>query len=122
MNGGRCQAVLELSLNRDACTFAISSACSCELLGAFRTASCALFYFKGWCNQQRLTQSCASCSSSYGNSRVVSVYVCCAGTGRTGFIPVAPNNYPFYSSADEVYTPVLQSDGGQLSGAVAVAL
>lgn len=37
------------------------------------------------------------------------------GTGRTGFIPVAPNNYPFYSSSDEVYTPVLQSDGGQLS-------
>eukprot|EP00879_Flechtneria_rotunda_P010795 GHRR01011280.1.p1 GENE.GHRR01011280.1~~GHRR01011280.1.p1 ORF type:complete len:213 (+),score=48.92 GHRR01011280.1:992-1630(+) len=36
------------------------------------------------------------------------------GTGRTGFIPVAPNNYPFYNQ-DEVYTPVLQSDGGQLS-------
>ncbi|KAF6264124.1 hypothetical protein COO60DRAFT_1634562 [Scenedesmus sp. NREL 46B-D3] len=39
--------------------------------------------------------------------------MCC--TGRTGFIPVAPNNYPFYSSDHEVYTPVLQSDGGQLS-------
>lgn len=40
----------------------------------------------------------------------------CIGTGRTGFLPVAPNNFPFYS-ADEVYQPVLQSDGGQLSGA-----
>jgi hypothetical protein len=40
---------------------------------------------------------------------------CCAGTGRTGFIPVGPNNYPFYRS-DETYKPVLQSDGGQLSG------
>eukprot|EP00877_Chromochloris_zofingiensis_P002825 jgi/Chrzof1/12543/UNPLg00494.t1 len=36
------------------------------------------------------------------------------GTGRTGFQPVPPNNYPFYSE-DEVYTPVLQPDGGQLS-------
>lgn len=39
----------------------------------------------------------------------------CAGTGRTGFTPVAPNNYPFYAE-DEVYAPVVQSDGGQLSG------
>lgn len=38
-----------------------------------------------------------------------------SGTGRTGFQPVPPNNYPFYSE-DEVYTPVLQPDGGQLSG------
>lgn len=37
------------------------------------------------------------------------------GTGRTGFIPVGPNNYPHYS-ADELYKPVLQADGGQLSG------
>lgn len=46
------------------------------------------------------------------------MFVCvrAAGTGRTGFIPVAPNNYPFYTE-EEVYTPVLQSDGGQLSGA-----
>eukprot|EP00775_Hariotina_reticulata_P008823 gene8823-9002_t len=36
------------------------------------------------------------------------------GTGRTGFLPVPPNNYPFYRQ-DEVYNPVLQSDGGQLS-------
>ena len=43
------------------------------------------------------------------------LHVLAAGTGRTGFIPVGPNNYPFYSS-DEVYKPVLQSDGGQLSG------
>jgi hypothetical protein len=47
------------------------------------------------------------------------IFPCCAGTGRTGFIPVAPNNYPFYSSSDEVYTSVLQSDGGQLSGEAA---
>jgi hypothetical protein len=40
---------------------------------------------------------------------------CTTGTGRTGFIPVGPNNYPFYST-DEIYKPVLQSDGGQLSG------
>ena len=38
-----------------------------------------------------------------------------AGTGRTGFMPVPPNNYPFYSQ-DEIYTPVVQADGGQLSG------
>ena len=42
-----------------------------------------------------------------------------AGTGRTGFIPVAPNNYPFYQE-EEVYTPVVQSDGGQLSGEAAL--
>lgn len=28
---------------------------------------------------------------------------------------MGPNNYPFYST-DEIYKPVLQSDGGQLSG------
>jgi hypothetical protein len=39
-----------------------------------------------------------------------------AGTGKTGFMPVPPNNYPFYSQND-IYTPVVQSDGGQLSGA-----
>lgn len=37
------------------------------------------------------------------------------GTGRTGFIPVPPNNYPFYGP-EEQYTPVMQADGGQLSG------
>ena len=36
------------------------------------------------------------------------------GTGRTGFIPVPPNNYPFYNE-DEKYVPVMQADGGQLS-------
>ncbi|KAL0023269.1 hypothetical protein WJX77_001673 [Trebouxia sp. C0004] len=36
------------------------------------------------------------------------------GTGRTGYLHVAPNNYPFYSE-DEKYTPIMQSDGGQLS-------
>lgn len=40
------------------------------------------------------------------------------GTGRTGFLAVAPNNYPFYHGA-EVYTPVMQKDGGQLSGGCA---
>jgi hypothetical protein len=39
-----------------------------------------------------------------------------AGTGRTGFLPVPPNNYPFYKG-DSRYTPVVQPDGGQLSGA-----
>ncbi len=28
---------------------------------------------------------------------------------------VAPNNYPFYNE-DEKYVPVMQADGGQLSG------
>lgn len=37
------------------------------------------------------------------------------GTGRTGFLPVPPNNYPFYSD-EEKYVPVMQADGGQLSG------
>ncbi|KAI8471917.1 MAG: hypothetical protein J3K34DRAFT_415633 [Monoraphidium minutum] len=36
------------------------------------------------------------------------------GTGRTGFLPVPPNNYPFYTG-DARYTPVMQPDGGQLS-------
>ncbi|KXZ47771.1 hypothetical protein GPECTOR_33g653 [Gonium pectorale] len=36
------------------------------------------------------------------------------GTGRTGFLRVAPNNYPFYSE-DEKYAAVVQPDGGQLS-------
>ncbi|KIZ05123.1 hypothetical protein MNEG_2834 [Monoraphidium neglectum] len=39
------------------------------------------------------------------------------GTGRTGFLPVPPNNYPFYKG-DSRYTPVVQPDGGQLSGYV----
>ncbi|PNW79639.1 hypothetical protein CHLRE_08g361100v5 [Chlamydomonas reinhardtii] len=45
------------------------------------------------------------------------------GTGRTGFLAVPPNNYPFYTSegegpagrGGEKYVPVLQPDGGQLS-------
>ncbi|KAG2426193.1 hypothetical protein HXX76_013174 [Chlamydomonas incerta] len=43
------------------------------------------------------------------------------GTGRTGFLAVPPNNYPFYSEGEaggaggEKYVPVLQPDGGQLS-------
>lgn len=37
------------------------------------------------------------------------------GTGRTGFLSVPPNNYPFYNE-DEKYVPVMQADGGQLSG------
>lgn len=38
-----------------------------------------------------------------------------AGTGRTGMYRVPPNNYPFYSE-EERYVPVIQADGGQLSG------
>lgn len=38
-----------------------------------------------------------------------------AGVGRTGYINVAPNNYPFYSE-EERYVPIMQADGGQLSG------
>lgn len=38
-----------------------------------------------------------------------------AGTGRTGYLPVPPNNYPFYND-NEKYIPVMQADGGQLSG------
>lgn len=45
--------------------------------------------------------------------------VICAGTGRTGFLPVPPNNYPFYNE-DEKYVPMMQADGGQLSGELAV--
>ena len=37
------------------------------------------------------------------------------GTGRTGFMAVPPNNYPFYSE-NEKYKPIMQADGGQLSG------
>ncbi|KAK2079390.1 hypothetical protein QBZ16_003081 [Prototheca wickerhamii] len=36
------------------------------------------------------------------------------GTGRTGYVSVPPNNYPFYSE-DEKYVPIVQADGGQLS-------
>lgn len=43
----------------------------------------------------------------------------CAGSGRTGYLPVPPNNYPFYND-DEKYVPVMQADGGQLSGAAFV--
>ena len=34
------------------------------------------------------------------------------GTGRTGFQPVPPNNYPFYSE-EEKYKPIIFKDGGQ---------
>lgn len=40
---------------------------------------------------------------------------CNSGTGRTGYMAVPPNNYPFYSE-DEKYVPIMQADGGQLSG------
>merc|ERR1711933_568131 len=36
------------------------------------------------------------------------------GTGRTGYMPIPPNNYPF-STEEEKYVPVVQPDGGQLS-------
>ena len=37
------------------------------------------------------------------------------GTGRTGYMTIPPNNYPFYKE-EEKYKPVVQPDGGQLSG------
>jgi len=36
------------------------------------------------------------------------------GTGRTGYMAIPPNNYPFYNE-EEKYVPVVQPDGGQLS-------
>merc|ERR1712072_1240138 len=36
------------------------------------------------------------------------------GTGRTGYMAIPPNNYPFYNK-EEKYVPVVQPDGGQLS-------
>merc|ERR1711981_1290205 len=36
------------------------------------------------------------------------------GTGRTGYMTIPPNNYPFYKE-EEKYKPVVQPDGGQLS-------
>ncbi len=61
------------------------------------------------CNRSMLiNDSCCSCTVYYCRC-------CSAGTGRTGYLHVAPNNYPFYSE-DEKYTPIMQSDGGQLSG------
>ena len=44
------------------------------------------------------------------------------GTGRTGFSQVPPNPYSFYDAAAEVYAPLVQSDGGQLSGARALCI
>ena len=38
-----------------------------------------------------------------------------AGSGRTGYQPVPPNNYPFYND-DEKYKPIIFADGGQFSG------
>jgi hypothetical protein len=38
------------------------------------------------------------------------------GSGHTGMHSTPPNNYPFYAESER-YQPVLQSDGGQLSGA-----
>ena len=56
------------------------------------------------CLQSRACSDLNSCCFSHG-----------AGTGRTGFITVPPNNYPFYND-DEKYVPIMQADGGQLSG------
>lgn len=50
-----------------------------------------------------------------GRGGAVAVAVAVAGTGRTGFSRVAPNHYPFYAE-HEKYMPMLQADGGQLSG------
>lgn len=38
-----------------------------------------------------------------------------AGTGRTGFINVPPNNFRFYHDGEK-YAAAMQADGGQLSG------
>ena len=40
----------------------------------------------------------------------VSKYNPTPGTGRTGFMNVPPNNYPFYSDTEK-YVPVMQADG-----------
>lgn len=37
------------------------------------------------------------------------------GTGKTGYMHVPPNPYPFYNE-DERYLPLIQPDGGQMSG------
>ncbi|GAB4820460.1 hypothetical protein N2152v2_007506 [Parachlorella kessleri] len=50
----------------------------------------------------------------YGFGEQASKYNPKPGTGRTGYMPVPPNNYPFYSE-EEKYVPVVQADGGQLS-------
>ena len=49
-----------------------------------------------------------------GATDAVTKYNPTPGTGRTGFMNVPPNNYPFYSD-EEKYIPVMQADGGQLS-------
>ena len=63
-----------------------------------------------------------SLSSSRGRQRegkaadnTVSLPRARPGTGRTGYMPIPPNNYPFYKD-EEKYEPVVQPDGGQLSG------
>jgi len=60
---------------------------------------------------KRLSDMCAFVH----NGRIV------AGTGRTGFYDIPPNNYQFYSD-QEKYTPVIQADGGQLSGGMQTEL
>merc|ERR1712037_110396 len=47
-------------------------------------------------------------------SDAVTKYNPTPGTGRTGYMPIPPNNYPFYKD-EEKYEPVVQPDGGQLS-------
>ncbi|KAK9823441.1 hypothetical protein WJX72_002787 [[Myrmecia] bisecta] len=62
-----------------------------------------------------------SCKANYPNISSLSLqsgpasrYNPTPGSGRTGFLSVPPNNYPFYSD-DEKYVPIMQADGGQLS-------
>lgn len=50
---------------------------------------------------------------SYGDA--VSKYNPTPGTGKTGYVSVPPNPFPFYAEVER-YVPVIQSDGGQLSG------
>ncbi|KAI3435551.1 hypothetical protein D9Q98_001616 [Chlorella vulgaris] len=56
----------------------------------------------------------ASYDLGSGLGDAVTKYNPTPGTGRTGFLPVPPNNYPFYNE-DEKYVPMMQADGGQLS-------
>lgn len=50
----------------------------------------------------------------YAEGSVKSEYNPTPGTGRTGYMTIPPNNYPFYTE-EEKYKPVIQPDGGQLS-------
>jgi len=65
-------------------------------------------------NKDEISQLRAEYPDLEASMDAVSKYNPTPGTGRTGFINVPPNNYPFYND-DEKYIPVMQADGGQLS-------